>query len=296
MKIRAIILDTARELVYRKTLLFYFGLVTLTHLLLLLALQTDVANGVISSVRVFGMEGRATPGGFAVDNRQAAEALGLQAETLVRGTQIVIAWILYPIGILLSVFATASLVPHMLEKGSIDLLLSKPISRPALLGARYLGALLVAGANLVYLVAGVGVVLALKTGVWNWGFLLSGLLMTAYFGALLAFLVLVGVLLRSTTIGIMMTAVIYFVSLVIYFPHENADWPMLLTSPLSRYLTQAVVEILYHVLPRTYALGQLITALILHRPIVSWTPVFATIGSGAVALVAAILWFRRLDF
>ena len=48
-KVAAIVLDTGRELAYRKTLLFYFGIVTLTHLLLLLALQTDVANGVITS-------------------------------------------------------------------------------------------------------------------------------------------------------------------------------------------------------------------------------------------------------
>jgi hypothetical protein len=296
MKIRAILIDTARELLYRKTLLFYFGIVTLTHLLLLLALQTDVANGVITSVRVFGVAGRSTPGGFALDNREAAQALSVQAEQMVRGVQIAIAWILYPIGILLSVFATASIVPHMLERGSIDLLLSKPVSRPVLLGARYLGGLVVAGANLVYFVGGVGTILAVKTGVFNWGFLFSSLLMTAYFGALLGFMVLVGVVLRSTTIAIMLTAVIYVVSLVVRFPHDNADWPMLITSPVARFATQGVVEVLYHALPRTFAFGQLVTALILHRPIATWTPVFATIGSGAAALALAILWFRRLDF
>jgi hypothetical protein len=296
MKIRAILLDTARELLYRRTLLFYFGVVTLTHLLLLLALQTDVANGVISSVRVFGMEGHPQSNGFALDNRQAAGALGLDAERLVTMVQFVIACFLYPTGILLSLFATASLVPHMLEKGAIDLLLSKPISRPTLLFARFLGGWLIAGANLVYFVGGVGTILAFKTGIWNWGFLLSGLLMTAYFGSILAFMVLLGVVFRSTTIGMMMTAIIYVVGALVRLAHDYADWSVLITSPVARFLSRSTVEVLYHVLPRTYAIGQLTTSLILHRPIESWTPVFATLGSGAGALVVAILLFRRIDF
>ena len=61
MKIGAILLDTCRELVYRKTLVIYFGLVTLTHLVFIMALQTDVANGVIASLSVFGVEGSPSP-------------------------------------------------------------------------------------------------------------------------------------------------------------------------------------------------------------------------------------------
>ena len=78
--------------------------------------------------------------------------------------------------------------------------------------------------------------------------------------------------------------------------HDYADWPMLITSPVARFLTRATVEVLYHVLPRTYAVGQMATSLILHRPIDSWTPVLATLGSGAAALGAAIVLFRRIDF
>jgi ABC-type transport system involved in multi-copper enzyme maturation permease subunit len=296
MRIRALVLDTCRELLYRKTLLFYFGIVTLTHLVLLLALETDAANGLITSVRVFGMEGHAGRGGFQLDNRAAPGGLMIDAATLVRGIELAVAWILYPMGILLSVFATASLVPRMLERGSIDLLLSKPVSRPALFAARWLGGFAVAAANLVYLVGGVGVILGFKVGIWNWGFLLSGLTMAVYFGALLGYLALIGILLRSTTIGVMMTAAIYFVSLIVRFPHANADWPMLITSRIGRFMAQTVVEVLYHVLPRTYEFGQIVTGLIMERPVASWAPVGATLLSGGAALGAAILLFRRTDF
>jgi ABC-type transport system involved in multi-copper enzyme maturation permease subunit len=296
MRIRALVLDACRELVYRKTLLFYFGIVTLTHLLLLLALETDAANGLITSVRIFGMEGHAQRGGFQMDNQSAPGALLLDPATLVRGIEVTVAWILYPMGIMLSVFATASLVPRMLERGSIDLLLSKPVSRPALFAARWLGAFAVAAANLVYLVGGVGIILGIKVGIWNWGFLLSGLMMAAYFGALLGYLALIGILLRSTTVGIMMTAAIYFASLIVHFPHANRDWPMLITGRIARFGVQAVVEVLYHALPRTYDFGRIVTGLILERPVESWAPVGGTLLSGAAALLVAVLVFRRTDF
>jgi ABC-type transport system involved in multi-copper enzyme maturation permease subunit len=183
VKVGAIVLDTFKELVHRRTLPVFFGIVTLTHVFFLLALQTDVAEGVIASVKVMGMQGR-TSGAIPVDQ-------------FVGWTQLGIAFALYPLGILLSVFATASLVPRMLEKGTIDLLLSKPVSRPVLFASRYLGALLVAAANLLYLVLGIGIILGLKTGFWNFGFLLSGLMMSIYFGCLLGFLTLTGVLMRS---------------------------------------------------------------------------------------------------
>jgi len=295
-KVAAIVLDTGRELAYRKTLLFYFGIVTLTHLLLLLALQTDVANGVITSIKLFGLEGSASPHGFGFGTGRAGEGTGLEAEQLVRIVQIGMTWTLYPIGAILAIFATASLVPHMLEKGTIDLLLSKPVSRPVLLASRYLGAFLVAGANLFYFVGGVGVILALKTGVWNGGFFAAGLLMVVYFGALLAFLVLFGVLLRSTTIGIMSAVAVYFVSLMVAWPHANADWAAILTSKPARFGTQATIEILYHALPRTLELGNMVTALVMQRPVASWMPVVWTIVSGAGALTLSIAWFRRCDF
>jgi hypothetical protein len=296
MKVGAIVLDTVRELLYRRTLLFYFGIVTLTHLLLLLALQTDVANGALGSVRVFGMEGHGSGNGFSFGGEGGGGMAGLTAAQLASGIQIVIAFVLYPMAILLAVFATSSIVPHMLEKGAIDLLLSKPVSRPVLLLSRYLGALLVAGANLIYLVGGVGVILALKTGVFNAGFVLSGLLMTLYFGALLAFLVLWGVVLRSTTIGIMMTAAILFTSLVVRWPHASSDWPMLITGRPARYATQGIVEVLYHALPRTMEFTEIVSNLILRRPVESWSALFGTVASGAGALACAVLWFRRTDF
>lgn len=295
MKLAAILIDTARELLYRRTLLVYFGIVTLTLLIFAVALQTDVAGGAIASLRIFGVQGRSAPGGMSFGGGEGGGA-GLSAEAFVRGMQLAVAFVLYPLGILLSVLATASLVPRMLEKGVIDLLLSKPVSRPALFLSRYLGGLLVATVNLVYLVGGLGLILGLKTGIWNGGFLASGLLMALYFACLLGFSVLVGVLSRSTTVSIMVVGVIYFVSLFVRLPHQNADWPLLITSPAWRLGTQALIEALYHGLPQSYDFGQMAARLILRQGGVAWGTAFNSALSGAGALALATFLFARRDF
>jgi ABC-2 type transport system permease protein len=295
MRFRALVYDACRELFYRRTLLFYFGIVTVTHLLLLLAMQTDAADGVITSIKVFGLSASGGGGNYRVDNSNPG-VMALDAATVARGIESAAAWMLYPMGVILGLFATASLVPRMLEKGSIDLLLSKPVSRPAILISRWLGAYIVAAANMVYLVGGVSLILGFKLGTWHWGFLFSGLMMAAYFGALLGFLVLWGVLMRSTTIGIMMTVLVYFVSLAIRAPHAYPGWADAITSQIGRLISKSIVEVLYHALPRTWEFGVVVTNLLLHRPVDSYMPIVGTMASGLGALAVAVFMFRRTDF
>lgn len=296
MKVAAIVIDTCRELFYRKTLIVYVGLVTLTHLLFVLALQTDVADGVIAGLSVFGLQGRGSAHEFSFGTGGPGSPLDVSAADFVRYVQLVVAFMFYSLGILLSVFATASLVPHMLQKGAIDLLLSKPMSRSSLFLSKYLGALVVASANLLYLVGGLAVILAWKTGVWNGGLVLSGFVMCLYFASLLGFLVLIGAVTRSTTVSIMLAALLFFVGLIIRFPHQNTEWPALITGHVWRVLTVGLVEGLYHVLPRTFDMGRVASVMILQEGAVAWGPILNTALVGAVALAAATVYFRRTDF
>ena len=297
MRVLAILIDTGRELIYRKTILVYFGVVTLVLLSFALLLRTDVVDGAIASMSVAGLEASSSRGAFRLGEGGAETGLaGLSAQDFVRYVQLGAAFTLYPLAILMSIFATASLVPRMLEKGAIDLLLSKPIGRPALFASRYLGALLVATANLLYLTCGLGAILALKTGVWNGGFVLSGLVMSLYFACLLAFVVLAGVLLRSTTVSVMLTAVVFFTSLIVRLPHGNPDWPLLISGRIARFVMVGIVETLFHALPRTYDFVQAAVALIRHEGGLQWGAVFGSALSGAGALGLAIIYFSRRDY
>jgi len=297
VRVAAILIDTGRELMYRKTIIVYFGIVTLVLLFFALALQTDVANGVIASLSVAGLQGSSSQQGFHLgDNAPQSGMDGLTAESFVRYVQLGMAFFLYPLAILMSVFATASLIPRMLEKGTIDLLLSKPISRPALFLSRYAGGLLTASMNLMYLTCGLGAILAWKTGVFNGGFVLSGLLMSLYFACLLAYMVLAGVLLRSTTVSIMITAALFFVSLLVRWPHANRDWPLLITSRPVRFLAWLSVETLYYALPRSSDFVQGTAALIRHEGSVAAGAVLGSAAAGGLALLAAVAFFSRKDY
>jgi ABC-type transport system involved in multi-copper enzyme maturation permease subunit len=208
---------------------------------------------------------------------------------LVEQTQSVIAMILYFAGMALSVFASAGLVSAMFEQGRIELLLSKPVSRIMLLVGRYVGNVLVVGANIVYLVAGSWVIFGLKTDVWGAGFLVSSLCTIFIFSVLLAVIVLVGVLWESGAVAIMVTFAIMIITPILA---QKATLERLLSSEWSR----DVVRVLYYVLPKTSDVSVIIRHLILNQPVTSWMPVWSTAVFGVVVLAFGVWKFQRRSF
>ena len=114
--------------------------------------------------------------------------------------------------LLLAIFASSSFVPLMLEKGNIDLLLSKPISRTQLLLGKYFGGILVVFINIAFLILGAWIIISLKFSYWNFNFPLVILVITFTFAVLYSLVVLFGIIFRSSVPG-MMTA--YFIFLIL---------------------------------------------------------------------------------
>src|SRR5260370_9205475 len=112
-----------------------------------------------------------------------------------------IATFLYIWGMFLGVFASAGLIPSVLEPGRIELILSKPVSRTHILLGRYAGNLLVVACNIAYLVLGVWLILGWKTEIWSPVFLVSIATTTFGFAVLLAVVGVVGVLLARTALA-----------------------------------------------------------------------------------------------
>src|SRR5260370_42611389 len=82
-----------------------------------------------------------------------------------------IATFLYIWGMPLAVFASAGLIPSVLEPGRIELILSKPVSRAHILMGRYVGNIAVVLLIVSYLVIGTWTILGIKTGIWSANFL-----------------------------------------------------------------------------------------------------------------------------
>jgi ABC-type transport system involved in multi-copper enzyme maturation permease subunit len=141
----ALVRDTFREALARKIFWGLYGLSTVLILFFLFILKIDIVEGAIASISLFG----ATPD------------RSVNVEQLVRQVYAGIATFLFTWGTLIAVFASAGLVPSVLEPGRIELLLSKPVTRRHILLGRYLGNLLVVAANSLYLVLGIWTILGI---------------------------------------------------------------------------------------------------------------------------------------
>lgn len=112
--------------------------------------------------------------------------------------------------ILIGVIITAFFIPNMLRKGTIDLLLAKPISRGLLLSYKYLGGLLFIFLNTSFTIVGIWLILGLRSGVWANSFLLMIFIMTFFFAILYAVSTLLAVLTQSAVVAILGTCAAWF--------------------------------------------------------------------------------------
>jgi ABC-type transport system involved in multi-copper enzyme maturation permease subunit len=152
------------------------------------------------------------------------------------------------ITMLISTIVTAFFIPNMLRKGTIDLLLVKPIRRTELLIYKFIGGLSFMLVNTVIAVGGIWLVLGLRSGLWPLGFLLTIPVMTFQFAIFYAVSALFGVLTRSVVVSILASCVLWallFVFNLIYSFFE-------VTRPIQQYpqWTYTTVDTIHFLLPR----------------------------------------------
>ncbi|MCS6952542.1 MAG: ABC transporter permease subunit [Bryobacterales bacterium] len=269
----ALVRDTFREAFARKIFLGFYGLSTLLILFFLFLLKIDVVEGARATVTLFGQ----TSGRLR------------DVEALVRGFQAGVATFLYTWGMALAVFASAGLIPTVLEAGRIDLLISKPVRRAHLLLGRYLGNLLVVALNVGYVVFGVWAILGWKTGVWRTEFLSAILTTTFIFAVLLSVIVLVSVLFESPAVSVMTVFGMMLLSPILA---QTRLMERLLPSEWSRDLWKA----LYYVFPKVYDVGRMTLELVNGRAAGSLMPLW-TSALFTLAILGAGLWlFARRDY
>ena len=277
MKMTAVITDTIRESLAKKLFLGFTALSLLTILILAFALKIDVVEGALGLATIFGQSTGDTPidlGKFVIIAESA------------------IASLLFAGGIFISLFATASLFPSMQEKGTIDLLLSKPISRTGIIVAKFLGNLAIVTFNIFFLIFGVWLALSMKTGIWNIGFLYSGLTITITYAVLLTILAFVGILAQSTGLSIMITFLVAYAISPLLLLLQQPNILRFFTHNYSRLLIRAF----YYIMPKTADLGNLTRLMVEGKEVSSWMPLWSSLLFGAALFGAAIYLFYRKDY
>jgi ABC-type transport system involved in multi-copper enzyme maturation permease subunit len=268
----ALIDDTFQEARARWLFWGLFALSTLLILLFLFVLKIDLVEGAVS---LFGVE---------------STTRTVDIHRFVINSYSWVSVILYIWGTFLAIFASSGLIPSVLEPGRISLLLSKPITRPMLLLGRYLGNVLIVGANHVYLICTIWVVIGMKTGIWEGRFLLSIAASVFIFSILLCVVVFVGVISESAALSVMVSVAIMLISTIL---GQRQLVVRLLSSEWSRELWQA----LYWIVPKVYDLAAAMRQIIVYDREVDWfTPVWTSTIFGVAVLSAALYIFKRRDF
>jgi ABC-type transport system involved in multi-copper enzyme maturation permease subunit len=106
--------------------------------------------------------------------------------------------------ILVSIILTSFFIPNMLRKGTVDMLVVKPIHRVTLLVYKYIGGLTFMFLNTTVAIGGVWLALGLRAGQWPTGFLVMIFVLTFFFAILYSVSTLAGVLTQSPIVAILM--------------------------------------------------------------------------------------------
>jgi ABC-type transport system involved in multi-copper enzyme maturation permease subunit len=263
---------TIREALARKVFLFFLGLSALAIII------TAVVVSILTDSSLIG-------GITAQDNT-------LLMEEIASSIQLIIITPLASLCILLAIFSSASFVPNMLEKGNIDLLLSKPISRSQLLLGKFSGGLLVVFINLAFLIIGIWFVIALRFTSFNFSFLSIILPITFTFGVLYSLMLLFGVITQGSMLGMMSAYFIYLIlSPLLYTGKTQFD------AFITNEFLKSVIDFFYYIIPKSWELmGEITMNLALGKGIADWQPVLTSFAFMIAALGYAVFIFNKKDF
>lgn len=121
------------------------------------------------------------------------------------GIQIWLTWV----ATILALISTAGIIPEMISGGSIEMLLSKPISRTRLFLTKYATGLLFAALQVTAFTAASFLVIGIRGGVWEPGLFLAVPLVVIFFSYLYCVCSLLGVLTKSTIASLLLTILLW---------------------------------------------------------------------------------------
>ena len=201
----------------------------------------------------------------------------------------------------------------MLEKGNIEILVSKPISRSMLLIYKYVGGLLYVFLLSVLLIGGSWLALSLRSGFWNPTYLYSIGVQTFYFAILYSVSVLFGVLWRSWIGSILMTILAWILFTGSCSVYGMIHSPMPVVDLPQHWVT--LIDTVYYIFPKTSHLSSLNVMELMKANLgetmsgaegmeqvvlpagVNWTVVLSTSTAFIFVMIGLSCWrFSRKDY
>ena len=270
--IRIMTLSTLREAMSKKVFIFFMGISAVVLIIQLIIFSLISADKLTKAVNPMGLK--------------------ISMLQVISSFELMIVSPIAALGLLLAIFSSSSFIPTMLEKGNIDLLLSKPVSRTELILGKYIGGLLVVFINVFFLVFGVWLIISVKFGFWDPAFLSISLVITFTFAVLYSMIVLFGIITQGSVFGMMMA---YFTFLILS--------PLLFTAKekflvaIENGFLKNLIKVCYYIVPKTSELmGSVLNNITAGKTIDSFQPVITSLVFLILMLLLSILIFRKKDF
>jgi hypothetical protein len=127
------------------------------------------------------------------------------------------------IGVFIALLVTASIVPQMLDSGAIDLLLSKPVSRPLLFLSKFFGGCTFIFLNATFLIVGLWVIVGWRFGIWNDGLLWTIPVFVFVFAIYYSVSTLAAVIWRNAVVSIVFSILFWAVCFAVGVAKEVLD-------------------------------------------------------------------------
>lgn len=214
------------------------------------------------------------------------------ANNFITAIELIIISPLASLCLLLAIFSSANFVPSMLEKGNIDILISKPVSRQQLIWGKFFGGVVIVFLEVALLIIGVWLIVSIKFSLWNFGVLNAIWVITLTFASLYSVIILFGVVTRGSVFGMMIA---YFIFLIIS--------PVLLAFKdnriffISSKLVKGIIDTLYYIFPKTSELmGDVLKNASTGIGIQDFQPLISSILFLLVMMFLSILIFKKKDF
>lgn len=279
-----------------KITLGLFIVTTIAWLMLSFALNLDVIEGSIAAVRILGLESQPTE---FVRNPDTDEIIkdaetgdrlrqNLTLDSFVVGINTFVFGLAYIFGTLIGLFATMPLVTGFLERGRIDLLLSKPISRAKLLAGHIGGVWAVVLLLTSYLIGGIWLVIALKTGVWQFTFLLAIPAITTMFAVIFSVVITTAIASRSSGLALVLAYGTIFISAILAARDQIV--------PQLSDLWGSLFVAMYHILPNYFEVMKIMTQQASGESVTSNYPLISSILFGVTVYAIGFIIFNRRDF
>ena len=121
------------------------------------------------------------------------------------------------LAVLLALITSCSVFPELMKEGSIETVISKPVSRWKIFGVKYLGVLGFMAIPLTVFCIIVFLAMGLRVGVWKPQVFYAVPLLTFVFSILYSFATLVGVSTRSTLFALLATMMFWGISTLLHW-------------------------------------------------------------------------------